>query len=130
MSYLIDTHYLLWFFLDPEKISSKLTKLFLDETIPIYYSPISLWEISLKYGKGKLVLKGISPIDFYQVIEESRLKCSPVSNEVYIGNFELPNFHLDPFDRILCYQAIKNNFTLICVDSKMQLYTKHGLKLA
>jgi PIN domain nuclease of toxin-antitoxin system len=129
MTYLIDTHYLLWFFLDPGKISSHLQDLFLNEHIPIYYSPISLWEISLKYGKGKLVLEGISPFELYEIIEDSRLQCLPISNLVFVGNYQLPNSHLDPFDRLLCYQAIQHDFTFISVDSKLNAFADFGLKL-
>jgi PIN domain nuclease of toxin-antitoxin system len=47
-----------------------------------------------------------------------------------LGVFKLPpkNNHKDPFDRMLIYQCITGNYTLISKDEKMQLYGVDGLK--
>lgn len=58
MKVLIDTHYLLWMFMDTSKISKKV-KVLTSVDNEIYYSQVSLWEISIKYSIGKLHLNGI-----------------------------------------------------------------------
>jgi PIN domain nuclease of toxin-antitoxin system len=35
--------------------------------------------------------------------------------------------HKDPFDRMLIYQCIKNNYILVSTDDGMELYKEDGL---
>lgn len=37
--------------------------------------------------------------------------------------------HKDPFDRMLIWQAIRNNFTLITVDKDIKKYKSSGLQI-
>ena len=49
---------------------------------------------------------------------------------VSLNYSHLPLFenHKDPFDRMLIYQCIKNDYTLVSKDDKMEFYEKEGLK--
>ena len=38
-------------------------------------------------------------------------------------------YHKDPFDRMLIWQAISNNYTFISVDSNVKKYASEGLKI-
>jgi PIN domain nuclease of toxin-antitoxin system len=58
MNYPVDTHILLWSFLETGKLSERVKLILLDQDNEIYYSPISLWEISIKYDLQKLSLNG------------------------------------------------------------------------
>jgi PIN domain nuclease of toxin-antitoxin system len=49
MNYLVDTHVLLWSFIEPEKLSQNIKTILLDDENEIYYSPINLWEISISH---------------------------------------------------------------------------------
>ncbi len=129
MKLLIDTHYLLWMFMDTEKISEKVKQALLSAENVVYYSQASLWEISIKYSLGKLSLKGINPEEFFQEIENSFLLCRVLVNEELVSSYHLPKEHKDPFDRIMIWQAIKNNMVFLSVDSKMEKYAEYGLKL-
>jgi PIN domain nuclease of toxin-antitoxin system len=129
MNCLVDTHVLIWSFIDPDKLDNDMQKALLDEESNIYYSQFSLWEISIKYALGKLTLNGLSLEGLYGYIDESFFICSPLKNEELASFYRLPVEHKDPFDRALVWQAISNNFTFISVDKKMDMYQKHGLKL-
>ena len=48
MKYLVDTHVLLWSFIDTKKLSENVKSILLDESNEIYYSPINLWKIAIK----------------------------------------------------------------------------------
>ncbi|MEW5817827.1 MAG: PIN domain-containing protein [Spirochaetota bacterium] len=37
--------------------------------------------------------------------------------------------HKDPFDRLIIWQCIKNNLTLISADERIEAYQKYGLKI-
>jgi PIN domain nuclease of toxin-antitoxin system len=130
MKYIVDTHVLLWSFIDPEKLSSNISQMLTDEGNIIYYSPINLWEISIKYGLKKLDLKGITPEDFYKEIDNSFYICKEINKNDLITSYKLPVYHKDPFDRFLIWEAIRNNFALISTDKNMELYKKDGLIIA
>jgi len=66
MNILIDTHFLLWSFIDTSKIEQRIMDVLLSDENDIYYSQSSLWEISIKYTLGKLSLEGVTPEEFYQ----------------------------------------------------------------
>jgi PIN domain nuclease of toxin-antitoxin system len=128
MNYLVDTHILLWSFLDTLKLSIKIKSLLLDENNNIYYSPINLWEISIKYGLKKLSLNGGTPDVFYEELNNSYYLCKTIDSIDLATSYKLPMYHKDPFDRFLIWEAIRNDFILISVDENMKLYKNNGLK--
>jgi PIN domain nuclease of toxin-antitoxin system len=129
MKYLVDTHILLWSFLDTDKLSKNICSILLDENNEIYYSPINLWEISIKYGLKKLYLNGGTPDDFFEELYNSYYLCKKIDNIDLITNYKLPMYHKDPFDRFLIWEAIRNDFIFISVDENMELYKKDGLRV-
>jgi PIN domain nuclease of toxin-antitoxin system len=58
MSYLIDTHILLWYIVGDKRISSDIQANIEKDNSIISLSNASLWEISIKVSIGKLKLKG------------------------------------------------------------------------
>ena len=129
MNYLVDTHILLWSFLETKKLSRNIKKILLDETNIIYYSPISLWEISIKFALKKLFLKGGTPDDFFAEVQKSYYQCKEINAANLVSYYKLPIYHKDPFDRLLIWNAIKSDFTLLSVDENMKMYEKEGLKV-
>jgi PIN domain nuclease of toxin-antitoxin system len=129
MNYLVDTHILLWSFLETDKLSKMAKSILLDENNEIYYSPISLWEISIKYGLKKLSLNGGTPDDFFVELNNSYYHCKTMDAIDLITNYKLPIHHKDPFDRFLIWEAIRNDFVLVSADKNMELYKKEGLKV-
>ena len=129
MKLLIDTHYLLWMFMDTPKIPADIQKALISTENEIYYSQASLWEISIKYSLGKLHINGITPEELYKEIEDSFLLCKALGNRDLVSSYNLPREHKDPFDRIIVWQAINGDMVLLSVDGKMGAYEKYGLKL-
>ena len=129
MKLLIDTHYLLWMFMDTAKISDKVKDALTSDDNEIYYSQASLWEIAIKYSIGKLFLNGITPEELYGEIENSFLHCKILENQALVSSYRLPREHKDPFDRAIIWQAILGKMVLLSVDTKMNNYIDYGLKL-
>lgn len=129
MKYLVDTHILLWSFIDPGKLTENIRALLLNEDNDIYYSPINLWEISIKYGLKKLYLKGLAPEEFFEELENSYYICKEIDNENIITNYKLSMYHKDPFDRFLIWESIKNDLVLLSADTTLTRYKKDGLKI-
>ena len=53
MSYLLDTHIVLWVAREPNKLSTEVIDILENIDNQIYFSSINLWEIALKNSLGK-----------------------------------------------------------------------------
>jgi PIN domain nuclease of toxin-antitoxin system len=131
MRYVLDTHFVLWSLFEPEKIDADILAILKDENATKIVSGISFWEISFKFSLGKLELFGTNPDEIYEKIIDSGFEVISVENVLFASYYKLPNkdTHKDPFDRILIWQAIQNDLTLITKDRKMAEYIKDGLKI-
>ena len=131
MNILVDTHYLIWILNNPDKINTKIKKLLQSDTNNIYASSINFWEISLKSTLGKISLKNISLEKVYKSTMESNITILNLTPQEAISFYKLPlTKHQDPFDRMLIWQAIYNNYFFLTEDKYIKNnYTKFGLKL-
>lgn len=130
MRYLLDTHFVLWLLFDAEKVSSKIRLILENPKNEIYVSKISLWEISLKYGLGKLNLYNSKPEEIEKILLSNSYNILDLNSGDILSFYNLPqNLHKDPFDRMIVWQAIKNNLVLITQDEKLEEYKNSGLKI-
>lgn len=130
MIYLLDTHVLIWAISDPSKLSKKVKELLENTKNKILVSSLSLWEISLKFSLKKLDLGGMAPQDFPDHILKIGFDVIPISAaETSTFHFLKSDFHRDPFDRMLIWQAIKQDVVLISKDERVAKYKESGLKV-
>ncbi len=122
MKYLLDTHVLIWFLVDNrEKLSPSIINIFNDESIDLYFSVASIWEMSIKYSLGK-------PDFQYEPkqIAGELLKLGFIQLDISINHVcavgDLPRIHNDPFDRLLLVQAKLDNLTLLTADNHILQY--------
>lgn len=129
MSYLLDTHTFIWSVLNEDRLSSEVKDIIEDRHNTIYVSSITFWEISLKYSYGKLSLPGLSPINFLNIANETGFITIPLS-VIDSSTYHLlkATWHRDPFDRMLIWQAIQQNLTLVTKDEDIVKYQSVGLK--
>jgi PIN domain nuclease of toxin-antitoxin system len=125
LNFLIDTHILLWWLADHSALSSKASTLISDENNIIFVSVASIWEMIIKKALGKLK----APDDVEKVIKENNFKELPITLQHVIALDHLPNYHKDPFDRILVAQAKCEALTLITADEKLTFYEVSHMKV-
>ena len=129
MSHLLDTHTFLWAVFSPEKLGRRARAIIADPSIAVALSSISLWEISLKFSLGKLVLENSNPEALAVIAREMGLECIGPSAEEAASFHNLPRAaHRDPFDRMLAWQAIHRGWTLVTRDGALEEYRSAGLK--
>lgn len=126
--FVLDTHALLWAIGKSDELSAEVVNYITDNENEVYVSAVSLWEIALKYSLGKLALdfdignipKYCNQMGFYMI---------PLAPQEALDSLKLPlrENHKDPFDRMLIYQCISHQYTLISKDSKMKFYQEDGL---
>jgi len=132
VSYVVDTHYLLWSLIDPSHVPGRTVQILMSPQSTKYVSKISLWEIALKYTIGKLKLEGVTPEEVLQTSVESGYEILDVSEEYIASSYKLPFIenHRDPFDRLLVWQCIRNSIVLLTADKRLKGYERYGLKIA
>ncbi|MFP4485865.1 MAG: type II toxin-antitoxin system VapC family toxin [Campylobacterales bacterium] len=128
--YIIDTHIFLWLLFDPEKIDNKKLQALQNPKNRVYITNISFWEISLKYGLGKLELDGVLPEELPQKAQKMGIDILELDTATMSSFYKLPKVevHKDPFDRIIIWKCINDSITLVSKDRKFPEYEKFGLK--
>ncbi len=128
MKYLLDTHTFIWLMISPEKLSDKCRKIIVSSQ-DMYISSVALWEISIKFGLGKMELTGVLPEELLEQSKALRIQVMDFNSNDVISFYKLARHHKDPFDRMLVWQSIRNNMTLLSKDNRLELYEENGLQL-
>ncbi len=121
-SFLLDTHVWLWLGATPERIRPEVLQLLADPKALLYFSGASSWEISIKYRLGKLSLPEPPSIFIAQRLLRDRINYLPIELNHTTRVADLPDFHSDPFDRLLIAQAQIERIKLVTADSKLSMY--------
>jgi PIN domain nuclease of toxin-antitoxin system len=121
MSYLLDTHTLIWFLEDDPRLPSP-TRTQIETTPTVFVSIVSLWEIAIKANIGKLTLSfpfnTIAPNLITAGITQLPITFKDL--EIYLS---LPLHHRDPFDRLLIAQTIEHSLIFISQDTQIDAYS-------
>ena len=129
MNYLLDTHVFVWAVFEPDKLSRRARQAIEDPDNTIYVSAATYWEISLKYALGKLVLTNVVPDALPDISGQMGFEMMDVDADTASTFYKLPRTaHKDPFDRLVVWQAINKNLTLITKDKGVGPYRKLGLR--
>ncbi len=117
---LLDTHALIWYMFDSSRLSDTANDRIRNEE-KVYYSMVSLWEISIKQSIGKLDLD-CSMVELAEKCEEAGLTVLNIKPEHIEGIKNLPDHHSDPFDRLLISQAAIEGLGFITKDAAISPY--------
>jgi len=125
---LCDTHILIWYLTGDSRLSQKAKLLLDDENNTIYYSLVSVWEVSIKHHRKPNVLT-LSSQDFTQFCDEQGFEEYPLSKQhiFTIDTLSRPADapeHNDPFDRLLISQAKTDGITFMTHDSLIPYYNE------
>lgn len=118
MRYLLDTHIILWWLTEPEKIHAKARKIIKDRSNEIFISSASFWEIAIKKSIGRLTM----PHNLLETIAIEGFKTLPIMSDECIGVADLPMLHANPFDRLIILQAKLYDLVIITRDNKITEY--------
>lgn len=110
---LIDSHALIWLLYEPERISSK-AKDFIKTADTVCYSPVNLWELTLKFSISKLAY---SPNDLVSGINELNLDRLALRDEHILNILNIQLTHNDPFDTLLLAQSESEGYTFLTADN-------------
>lgn len=125
MRVLLDTHVLLWWMSEPDRLSARALDVVGDPSSVVQVSAASLWEISIKEALGRLRIDGIDLVDEIEI--EGFLEL-PVRGRHALDAGRLPRHHDDPFDRMLVAQARAEDLVLVTADRALSEYDVPILK--
>jgi len=120
--YLLDTHALI-FWVEKKEVSQDFIEFFdlHGKKGHVLISMASFWEIALLKKKGRLIVE-----DLHQwkddLLLHSPVKMIDLSAKDMIESTLLPDFHKDPFDRLLIAQALSSNAILVTRDKEIMKY--------
>ena len=122
MSFLLDTHVLIWWLLDDPKLSSDAKNVIANSKHHIFVSSVSACEISIKHKLGKLPHLGDLKDKLPQYVRKARFEILPISLEHGLLAGNLATKHKDAFDRMLIAQAQIEDLTIISNDKIFKNY--------
>lgn len=119
---LLDSHTFVWLANGDKRLGSEARRLireaFRDDSL--YLSPISLWEISLKASRGKMLLDRPLRPWMNDALRLTRAHLAPITPEIVLECAEVPaEFHGDPADRIIASTARVASLLLLTDDGKL-----------
>lgn len=122
MRLLLDTCAFLWITTDAKELGPNVRRVFSDPDNEVFLSSVSVWEIIVKYNLGKLPLPE-PPNKFIRSQREKHdIETLPLSENEVSFLCQLPDYHKDPFDRMLICQAIAQDLTILTNDAFIQQY--------
>lgn len=120
--FLLDTHTLLWWMFEAERLSYHSFDIISDGSIDVFVSAVSAMEIATKYRNGKL--PGAAPLagQFVDVTDKEGFKQLAVTaaHGDIAGSYA--SLHNDPWDRLLAAQAQLEQLTLVTSDAQMSTF--------
>ena len=124
MKFLLDTHLLIWAAVSEgidRTMPAEACALVDDLTNDLYFSAASIWEVAIKFGKGR----GDFPVDPHvlrRALNDEQYIELGVTSAHGAATAQLPPIHGDPFDRLLVAQATIEGLTLLTADKRLAEY--------
>jgi len=122
MKILLDTHTFLWWITQDPRLSTDAREIIGYGENEVFISAATGWEIAIKTQLGRLKLPG-EPQDFViSQLKVNTMVSLPIEMRHALHISKLPNYHRDPFDRILVAQAQLENLPILSADPDIKKY--------
>lgn len=126
--YLLDTHALLWWLAEPDRLSEAAHAAMADPSARVVVSAASGWEIATKVRLGKLPAAVELLTGLPELLASQGFELLPIQLQHGLRAGGYPMGHRDPhrcaedcvFDRLLAAQAELSNLTLVSLDPALQ----------
>jgi PIN domain nuclease of toxin-antitoxin system len=119
---LLDTCAFLWAIEGGAELSAAAREVLVDPANDVFLSAVSVWEITIKHGLGRLPLPE-SPERYVPAQRTRRgITALPLDEDAVLQLARLPALHRDPFDRVLVCQALAGGLTIVTPDPEIARY--------
>ena len=117
--YLLDTHIWFWYLVGSERLPKGLRGLIDQAQERCWFSPISVWELSMLIARGRIRISGPFRAWILKALELFPIREAPFNLEVAIVGQEIELPHSDPADLIIVATAKVYELTLFTVDQRL-----------
>ncbi|MBK8536744.1 MAG: type II toxin-antitoxin system VapC family toxin [Candidatus Competibacteraceae bacterium] len=121
---ILDTHVWLWWIEQNARLPCWLAAQVADPATLIALSAVSIYELSLGVGRGRIVLNRPLTDWIQQATVEAEIQVLPVTAKIAGLAGQLPRHHLDPLDRLIIATALTHQAQLASLDDKFPLYAE------
>lgn len=122
MNLLLDTHVFIWLMESPEKVPAHVYAACENPDNSLFLSMVSIWEMQIKLGKGKLTMKQPLKNIIDEQQRDNRLGVLRLDLSHLWTLQALPDLHGDPFGRMLAAQAKSEDMLLVSGDRIISEY--------
>ena len=122
MKLLLDTHILLWWVEDNQRLPVRLQKKIASHEGEIFVSAATGWEVVMKAKLGKLPIPPETVPLLRKLITASGFLELAITLDHALLAGNLPIEHKDPFDRVIIAQAMLEGLTIVSIDKALPRY--------
>jgi PIN domain nuclease of toxin-antitoxin system len=119
---LLDTHAFIWSETDDPRLSRVAKSFIKDESNDLLLSAVSVWEIAIKFARGRLPLPEEPAPYVNRRMRLLRAESLPIEFLHALEAGTLPAHHNDPFDRLLIAQALVERLPVLTSDPHFARY--------
>jgi len=122
MRILLDTHAFLWWITGDQRLSQRSIECISDGSNELFFSVASGWEIAIKAGLGRIDIP--DPLDRFvsEHLFRNHMDVLAIQLSHALHVITLPQFHRDPFDRMLISQAQIERLPILSSDKLLAAY--------
>ncbi|CCH99416.1 MAG: type II toxin-antitoxin system VapC family toxin [Microcystis sp. M53603_WE2] len=117
----LDTCALIWWSLDPDKLSQKAKEACeqMEQQKNGLVPSTAIWEIAIKVNNRKLDL-GVNIDDYIATLKKSDVvRIIPINEEIWLDSVRLKWEHRDPVDRVVVAITQRDKANVITADQKI-----------
>lgn len=123
MRYLLDTHILLWWLGDDDRLSHRHHAALEAEVThqrPLAISIFTLWEVAMLASRGRIVVQGSLERLIGELDSSPALSILPLSAPIVLDSLRLgATFPRDPADQLIAATARTHGLILVTVDERI-----------
>jgi PIN domain nuclease of toxin-antitoxin system len=119
---LLDTCAFIWLTQEPGKLSTAATGAINDPANTLWLSHASVWEMHLKHHAGKLTFPDAPRVWIPHQLSTWKISEKTITLDAIHRTSDLPDYHRDPFDRMLIAQSLEEDLTIVSPDQHFPAY--------
>jgi len=121
-AYLLDTHAILWWWLDDPHLGARARQVIEDGDDRICVSVASIWEIAIKSQAGRLPEMPAFDIEYPGLIGANHFDLLNITDHHAMRAAYFKSIHRDPFDRLIGGQALCEGLTVVTRDREFAAF--------
>jgi PIN domain nuclease of toxin-antitoxin system len=121
---LLDSHALLWWLSDDERLSKTARDAI--QSGEVYVSAITAYELGIKFKRGQLSGAARLFSDFEKHCVDEQFQLLSISAAHVLAAAAFGDEHGDPFDRLIAAQSLVENLAIVSIDKALLTF---GCKL-